>query len=89
MERFAELGAKVSYHDPYVPEIWATREHKRWKGKKSLHWSEKNLRAQDAVVAATKHEIVNYKQLACWARLIIDTRNAMSGICGPAKVIKA
>ena len=34
----------------------------------------------DAVLIATAHDSVNYKELASWAPVIIDTRNAMAGI---------
>jgi UDP-N-acetyl-D-glucosamine dehydrogenase len=89
LDRFAALGAKVAYHDPHVPEIWGTREHDSWQGAKSLPWTRQNLRAQDAVVIVTKHRSVDYRQLAQWAPLIVDTRNAMAGISGPAAVVKA
>lgn len=89
MDRFAALGAEVSYHDPYVPEIGPTREHANWKGVKSQRWSEVTIRHQDAIVIATNHRACDLDQLASWAGLIIDTRNAMTGIQGAATVIRA
>jgi UDP-N-acetyl-D-glucosamine dehydrogenase len=89
LDRFQALGAEVSYHDPHIPEIGPTREHARWRGVQSLPWSEETIRSQDAVIIATHHKAVNLEQLAAWAPLIIDTRNAMAGIGGVAKVVKA
>jgi UDP-N-acetyl-D-glucosamine dehydrogenase len=89
MDRFQALGAEVSYHDPHVPEIGPTREHAKWQGTKSLAWSEETLRAQDCIVIATHHKAFDLAQLAEWAPLIIDTRNAMTGIQGEATVVKA
>ncbi len=89
LDRFQALGAEVSYHDPHVPEIGTTREHAKWQGVKSLAWSEEMIRQQDAVVIATHHKAFDLQALASWATLIIDTRNAMKDVQGPATIIKA
>ncbi len=89
MDRFQKLGAEVSYHDPYIPVIGPTREHAQWQGVASLPWEEATIRAQDAVILATHHQTFNLPELAAWASLIIDTRNALNGIDGPATVVKA
>ena len=89
LDRFAALGATVSYYDPHVPLIGPTREHARWQGTPSQPWSEETIRQQDAVVIATNHRATDLNQLAAWAPLIIDTRNAMAAISGPALVVKA
>jgi UDP-N-acetyl-D-glucosamine dehydrogenase len=89
LDRFQALGADVAYHDPHVPEIGPTREHAKWQGTKSLAWSEETLRSQDCIVIATNHKAFDLAELAEWAALIIDTRNAMTGISGKAIVIKA
>jgi UDP-N-acetyl-D-glucosamine dehydrogenase len=89
MDRFRALGAVVSYHDPHVPEIGPTREHAEWQGVKSQPWDEQTIRAQDCIVIATHHKAVNLGELAHWAPLIIDTRNAMAEVKGSAIVVKA
>jgi UDP-N-acetyl-D-glucosamine dehydrogenase len=89
MDRFVALGGKVSYFDPHVPEIGTTREHANWKGHRSMAWSEENIRAQDCIVIVTNHKAVNLQELANWAPLIVDTRNAMANIQGKAKLLKA
>ena len=89
LDRFAALGADVSYYDPFIPEIGPTREHAKWQGVKSIAWSEPILRSYDAVVIATHHKAVNLAELAAWVPLIVDTRNAMANIQGTALVVKA
>ncbi len=83
-------GATVAYHDPHVPVIKPTREHSHWAGMKSIKWSRQNLAVFDAVIIATAHQAVNFRQLANWSGLIIDTRNVMAGFkVEPGKVWKA
>lgn len=80
MDRLHERGARVEYHDPYIPIIIPTREHAFWTGKESMAWTEKELRSCDAVLIATNHANVDYQQLAQWCDCIIDSRNAMKSI---------
>jgi UDP-N-acetyl-D-glucosamine dehydrogenase len=80
LEKLRERGADVAYHDPYVPVIPPTREHSHWAGTKSVTWDRDTIAGFDAVVIATAHAAVNYNELADWARCIVDTRNAMSGV---------
>jgi UDP-N-acetyl-D-glucosamine dehydrogenase len=90
MDRFKELGAEVSYHDPHIPEIGPTREHSAWQGVRSIDWTEDAIRAADCVVIATSHKAVDYGQLAAWSDLIIDTRNAMLDMeSKPGQVVTA
>jgi UDP-N-acetyl-D-glucosamine dehydrogenase len=80
MEMLNARGAKVAYHDPYVPVIRPTREHAHWAGTKSVAWNHETVSGFDLVLIATNHASVNYKELAAWSDCIVDTRNAMSGI---------
>jgi UDP-N-acetyl-D-glucosamine dehydrogenase len=80
MDMLKERGAKVSYHDPYVPVIKRTREHAHWAGTRSVPWNKETLTAFDAVLIATNHREINYQELANWTECIVDTRNAMAGI---------
>ncbi len=90
LDLLKNLGAEVAYHDPHIPVINPTREHAHWTGTKSVPWNKKEIGKYDAVVIATAHDAVNYKELADWAKIIVDTRNAMSSIKAPAgKVWKA
>lgn len=90
MERLRERGAEVAYYDPHVPIIGPTREHPEWVGTRSVAWDRATISAFDVVVIATRHDRVNYEELAEWARCIVDTRNAMAGIdVAPGKLLRA
>ncbi len=80
MDELNRRGAEVAYYDPFIPVITPTREHGQWTGKKSIEWSREQVGAYDAVIIATAHSGVDYRQLTEWAGLIIDTRNALVGI---------
>lgn len=71
-------GAEMAYHDPHVPVIRPTREHGHWAGTQSVPWTRQSVSSYDAVLIATKHDAVDYQQLADWALCVVDTRNAMS-----------
>ena len=90
MDLLKARGAEVDYHDPYVPVIQPTREHPHWTGVKSVEWNRETIAGYDLVLLATNHANVNYKELADWAKCIVDTRNAMNGIAAkPGQVWKA
>jgi UDP-N-acetyl-D-glucosamine dehydrogenase len=89
MDRFAALGAAVSYYDPHVPVIGPTREHAKWQGVKSVAWDRATISAADAVVIATNHKAVNLAELADWAPLVVDTRDAMKQVRGKSSIVKA
>ncbi len=90
MDRLRERGAEVRYHDPYVPIIQPSREHSDWAGARSVAWDRDSISGFDVVVISTRHDAVDYQQLAEWARCIVDTRNAMAGIeVAPGKLLRA
>jgi UDP-N-acetyl-D-glucosamine dehydrogenase len=89
MDKLVSKGASVSFYDPYIPVIRPSREHGHWAGTKSIEWREETIRQFDAVLIATAHKNVNYEQLGDWAKLIVDTRNAMHGVDSISTVVKA
>jgi UDP-N-acetyl-D-glucosamine dehydrogenase len=90
MDLLKARGAIVSYYDPFVPVIRSTREHAHWAGTPSVEWNRDIIQSFDAVLIATNHNAVNYREIAKWAPCIVDTRNAMSGIpTAPGQVSKA
>lgn len=89
MNLLTHQGAEVDYFDPHLPEIMRTREHARWIGKKSIVWNKSTVSQYDAVLIATNHRVFNLQELADWATIIVDTRNAMKQITGNALVVKA
>jgi UDP-N-acetyl-D-glucosamine dehydrogenase len=80
LELFRKRGAKMAYYDPFIPVIRPTREHSQWAGLESIEWTRDAVSRFDATVIVTRHDVVNYQELADWSECIIDTRNAMSGI---------
>lgn len=90
MDLLTEGGAQVAYYDPHIPVIRPTREHSHWTGTKSAKWDRKTVSDFDLVLISTAHAGVDYKQLAQWAPLIVDTRNAMARVkTRPGQVWKA
>ncbi len=80
LDRLTAMGAEVSYHDPYVPEILPSREHSHWAGTKSVSWDEATIEKYDLVLIATWHDCFDIQQLAQWSQFIVDTRNATAGL---------
>ena len=60
------------------------RHQAHWGGTKSVAWNRETISAFDLVLISTAHSAVNYSELGDWARCIVDTRNAMSGIASAA-----
>jgi UDP-N-acetyl-D-glucosamine dehydrogenase len=90
IELFEARGARVDFHDPFVPEIPVTREHGDLAGRTSVPLDPERVAGYDAVLIATDHDAIDYRGLARHARLVIDTRNAChrAGILDD-KVVKA
>ena len=76
MEAVAKKGAKVFYHDPYIPEV--TDDHGRtWKG---VELSDEMLAAADCVVFTTNHACFDVERIVSKAKLVVDTRNAVKRV---------
>jgi UDP-N-acetyl-D-glucosamine dehydrogenase len=85
IELIEKRGARVEYHDPFIPVIPHTREHADLTGRTSVHFDADGLSAFDAVLIATDHDGVDYSLLASHARCVVDTRN----VCVREKVSAA
>ncbi len=72
-----EKQARVTYHDPYVPEL-------RVSGRTlcSQELTDEVLKGTDCVVIVTDHSGIDYVDLAEKSRLLVDTRNALADIEG-------
>jgi UDP-N-acetyl-D-glucosamine dehydrogenase len=68
-------GAKVTYHDPYVPSF-------RVEGlaMASQPLTAELLAAQDLVIIATDHSGIDYAWVVAHSRHVFDTRNATRGV---------
>ena len=77
------LGAEVSYHDPFVEKV---QEHGL-----DLHSTQLNaelLKQSDVVVIVSNHRDVDYSMVLDHAPVVVDTRNAIRGLRGSARVVK-
>lgn len=68
-------GAKVEYHDPYIPTMPKTRKYQL--NLKSVDPSGMKNEQYDAAVIITDHTDVDHQQILSKARIVIDTRNAL------------
>jgi UDP-N-acetyl-D-glucosamine dehydrogenase len=86
-DKLREKGAEVSYFDPYIPVIRPSREHGHLAGIRSVEWTKETIGAFDLVLISTAHANIDFAELGAWAKLIVDTRNALAGKGG--NVVKA
>ena len=83
IERLDEAGADVSYHDPYFPYL---KIHKI--NLKNSKLNKDVLGRSDCVVIVTDHSNIDYKFIVKNTGLIVDTRNALKGMTGKARIAK-
>ncbi len=76
-----EMGAIVSYHDPYVSEVQIEDETLR-----SVELTAEVLEAADAAVITTDHENLDYDLVLEKAPIVVDPRNTMAGRAGKAVI---
>jgi UDP-N-acetyl-D-glucosamine dehydrogenase len=76
IELLEERGARVSYFDPFVPEIPMTREYAGLAGRTGVPWRAGLAGDFDATMIVTDHDGVDYADLVEHAPLVVDTRNA-------------
>jgi UDP-N-acetyl-D-glucosamine dehydrogenase len=69
-----ERGARVDYHDPYVPEV--ERAHGFPYQMRSVPLEPHLIELYDAVLILTDHASVDYAEVVAHANLVVDTRNA-------------
>ncbi len=83
MEKLEEMGAEVSYNDPYIPVIRPSREYGRYAGKKSVEVSGDF----DLMLIVTAHEVYTKTDFSTFGIPVIDTRNIVPR--GSGKVYSA
>jgi len=72
MELTRNKVGRISYHDPWVPQI-----HVNGGLFKSAPLTEKALKSADCVVILTDHKCFDYDFIFKHSRLILDARNAI------------
>ena len=70
-------GVHIEYHDPYAPTC-SNHRHYPDINLKSLPLTKENIQSFDAVIIVTDHDNVDYKLVAEYSALIIDTRNVLA-----------
>jgi UDP-N-acetyl-D-glucosamine dehydrogenase len=71
-----QRGGRVSYHDPYLPDLRA----RDWPGGvdlQSVPLTPEALSAADCVVIITDHRVTDFAKVVRHAPLVVDTRNAI------------
>ena len=77
MHLLAEDGAKITYHDPFVPRV--SVGGRSWTGRRL---TDALVREADCVLIMTAHPGVDYARIARLARRVFDARNATAGLRG-------
>jgi UDP-N-acetyl-D-glucosamine dehydrogenase len=75
MEKLEELGAAVSYNDPYIPVIRPSREYARYAGRRS----EEVGGGCDLLLIATAHDEYRNVDFLSFGIPVVDTRNMVQG----------
>ncbi|MBI1952837.1 MAG: nucleotide sugar dehydrogenase [Candidatus Omnitrophica bacterium] len=83
IQHLIRQGARVDYHDPYVPRVKANGASLR-----SVPLTPAALAAAHCVVVVTDHQTVDYPKVVRHARAVLDTRNALRQMRPLAKVTK-
>ena len=79
-------GAKVEYHDPYIPEV---RDHGHGEPTaRGVPLTDQRVRRADVVVIVTDHSCFDYGRIVRLARLVVDTRNATKKLGRRRNVVK-
>ncbi|MEA2520704.1 MAG: UDP-N-acetyl-D-glucosamine dehydrogenase [Actinomycetota bacterium] len=78
LERLAEKGADVSFHDSFVPAVKIGGRERE-----SLPLDPEIVAAQDVVVILTPHAGLDIQALVNRAALVFDTRGVTSGLDAP------
>ena len=76
-------GAKVTYSDPFVPNLRADGVVPNMTGIDAV----KGAKAADCVMIVTDHKDFDYKAIVKNAKLVVDTRNALKGMKSP-KIVR-
>jgi len=87
VELLLHRGARVDYHDPYIPVIPRTRRHQF--NMRSVALTPENLAAYDLVLIATDHSSLDYENIITHSQLVVDTRNAIPAGDHHHKLVRA
>jgi UDP-N-acetyl-D-glucosamine dehydrogenase len=77
LERLADRGVDIEFHDPFVRAIPPTRRHSGLAGLRACSLDPETLAAMDAVLLVTDHSDIDYSEVLKHARLVVDTRGIL------------
>ena len=77
IELLEKRGAKVEYHDPFIPSGKPMREH-HITHLNSIKLTPASVKSFDCVLVSTDHTNVDYDMVVENAKLVVDTRNITS-----------
>jgi UDP-N-acetyl-D-glucosamine dehydrogenase len=80
MKMLLEKGAVVTYNDPWIPKLHATRKYDFQMSSTPI--TPEVLAEMDAMIIVTDHSDYDFAEIVKHSNLIIDTRNATKGIKG-------
>jgi UDP-N-acetyl-D-glucosamine dehydrogenase len=83
MELLRKQGAEVAYSDPHVPQVRLDGSTFR-----SVPCDETHLGGVDLVIVVTDHAAFDPKLIASASKLVLDTRNLLKGLTGPARIVR-
>ncbi len=75
MDKLEELGATVSYNDPYIPAIRMTREFAKFAGRKSVEIT----KGFDLLLIAAAHDEYSAVDFLSFGIPVVDTRHIIAG----------
>lgn len=89
VEQLVARGAKLDYHDPYIPQF-TEHYHGFEVTLKNVDLSPAMLETYDAVLISTDHDDVDYAMVVKHSKLVVDTRNATKNVTeGRERIAKA
>lgn len=90
IEILLNYGARVRYHDPFVPTFRVGNNVVRRASVelKSVPLTRAELRKNDIVIIVTAHSPVNYRLVAANATLIVDSANATKGLGHSDQIVR-
>lgn len=90
MKKLIERGASVDYNDPFIPSIPSTTRQTTLHPE-SVDLTGETLAGYDCAVVITNHDCYDYQWIVDNSSIVVDTRNACSGVSadGRKKVFKA
>lgn len=86
-------GADISYHDPFVDEVTFDHAYTIGDGEPlyNQELTDDLISSSDCVIICTEHSVIDYGRVCSLAKLVVDTRNALSpevrGTCN-ARVVR-